>query len=67
LTTLLTSPPDGKLVTADEVADHLNLPKSWVRERTRAGDIPCRRFGKYVRYSLAEVRTWAEKQAQGGQ
>ena len=58
--TIAGSPPN--LVTAGELARHLNLPESWVRTEERLGRIPSVRLGKYVRFRLSEVeRTLAEK------
>jgi excisionase family DNA binding protein len=51
-----------KLLTAGDLAKHLNLPKSWVRTEERLGRIPSVRLGKYVRFRLSEVeRTIAQK------
>ncbi len=47
------SPPN--LVTAGELARHLNLPESWVRTEERLGRIPSVRLGKYVRFRLSDV------------
>jgi hypothetical protein len=58
--TIAGSPPN--LVTAGELARHLNLPESWVRTEERLGRIPSVRLGKYVRFRLSEVeRTLAQK------
>ena len=52
----------SNLVTAGELAKHLNLPESWVRTEERLGRIPSIRLGKYVRFRLSEVeRTLAQK------
>jgi excisionase family DNA binding protein len=32
-------------------AAKLNLPQSWLYERTRKNEIPFRRFGKYIRFT----------------
>jgi excisionase family DNA binding protein len=54
------SPPN--LVTAGELAKHLNLPESWVRTEERLGRIPSVRLGKYVRFRLSDVeRALAQK------
>ena len=51
-----------KLLTAGDLAKHLNLPESWVRAEERLGRIPSVRLGKYVRFRLSEVeRTIAQK------
>ena len=40
------------LVTVDEIARILNVPKTWIYERTRQGQeaIPFIRLGAYVRF-----------------
>jgi hypothetical protein len=55
----------GTLVTSEGVADHLGLPQSWVEAKTRQNLIPHRRFGRWIRYDLSEVRAWADKQHRG--
>jgi excisionase family DNA binding protein len=44
-----------ELLTAGELAKQLNVPESWVRSEQRAGRIPFKRLGKYVRFSRREV------------
>lgn len=46
--------------TAEEIAELLAVPVSWVREHTRAGNVPHYYFGRYPRYRESEVREWAE-------
>jgi excisionase family DNA binding protein len=54
--------PPPNLVTASELAKHLNLPESWVRTEERLGRIPSVRLGKYVRFRLSDVeRALAQK------
>ncbi len=44
--------PESKLLfTVEEAARRLGLPKSWLYERTRKNALPCRRLGKYVRFT----------------
>lgn len=52
-----------ELIDATELARRLTLPESWVRTRTRArtlDEIPCIRFGRYVRFAWgsAELERW---------
>jgi hypothetical protein len=49
-----------KLVNAEEVAACLGVKPSWVREKSRSGELPVRILGKYRRYSIPEVLSWAE-------
>lgn len=54
-----------ELMTVGEIAAFLKVPNSWVYERTRRHGferLPHVRLGKYLRFSLPEVRTWLEKQ-----
>ena len=52
-----------RLATAKEVALILNVPVSWVYERSRIGSIPSRRFGKYVRFDVEEVLATSERKS----
>jgi excisionase family DNA binding protein len=51
---------EDRLLTADEVAEMLAVPVSWVRESTRSGAMPCVELGRYRRYDEAKVRAWLE-------
>ena len=44
-----------KLINADELSDHLNVPVSWVRRQTRLRAIPFIKAGRYVRFDLERV------------
>ena len=44
-----------ELLTADELAEKLKLPVSWVYEQSRLGNIPTHKLGRYIRFDLAEV------------
>lgn len=46
-----------ELITVGELAKRLNVPVSWIYQRTRLGQeaIPHVKMGKYVRFNLAEV------------
>ena len=53
------------LLNVDELAESLNVPKSWVYSRTRETGpdaIPRIRVGKYLRFVLDDVFRWLEKQ-----
>lgn len=56
------------LLTVEEVAELLNVPVSWVYDRTRSrgmNRIPGFRLGKYWRFHESEVRAWLERQRSG--
>jgi excisionase family DNA binding protein len=46
-----------ELIGVAELAKRLNVPVSWIYQRTRLGPkaIPHVKMGKYVRFNLAEV------------
>jgi predicted DNA-binding transcriptional regulator AlpA len=55
------APP--KILTVQQVADLLQIPKSSVYEKTRirpntTPPLPCRRVGKYLRFFESEVMRW---------
>ena len=55
------------LLTIDELAKELKVPKSWIYARTRItglNSIPNLRCGKYLRFNLEEVLAWIRKQNQ---
>lgn len=56
------------LINAAELAVRLQVPESWIRNRTRARTphserIPCVRLGRYVRFEWRsrELQNWLEK------
>ncbi len=46
---------ESKLLTPEELADRLQVPRSWVYEQSRQGNIPTHRLGRYIRFDLHEV------------
>jgi excisionase family DNA binding protein len=55
-----------RLLTADDVAEFLSVPVSWVREHTRTNTIPHLVLGRYVRYRRDDVLAWLDTLAAGG-
>ena len=49
------------LLTADQVASVLGVPRSWVYEQSRAGRIPTVRLGRYRRYRRETIEAWLEE------
>ena len=50
------------LLTADEVAALLGVPKSWVYAETRAGRIPHVKLGpRYRRYRAEAIEQWVSE------
>lgn len=53
------------LLTVDELAESLSVPKSWVYSRSRESGsdaMPKIKVGKYCRFVLADVLAWLQKQ-----
>ena len=55
-----------RLLTADEVAELLTVPVSWVRESTRSGAMPHVELGRYKRYRRDAVEAWLEECSRPG-
>jgi excisionase family DNA binding protein len=58
-----------RLLSVEDVAELLQVPVSWVYERTRKRGlerIPGFRLGKYWRFRAGDVFAWLERQRSGG-
>jgi excisionase family DNA binding protein len=55
----------GGLLRAEQAAERLNVPKSWILAEARADRIPHVRLGKYVRFDPAELEAWWLTRARG--
>ncbi len=54
-----------ELLTVNEVANMLRVPKSWIYERSRRRGkdrLPHLKIGKYLRFEEATVREFLERQ-----
>lgn len=51
-----------RLLTAQEVAEELQVPVSWVYAAARAGTFPAVRCGRYVRFATEDVAAWVNRQ-----
>jgi predicted DNA-binding transcriptional regulator AlpA len=51
-------------VEGGTVAAHLGMSRKWVMNHARRLDdpLPCRRFGRSVRFLMSEVDEWAARQ-----
>jgi excisionase family DNA binding protein len=60
---------DTELITTDELAGKLKVPKSWVYNQTKyigPGCMPRIKAGKYLRFNYAEVVEWLRKKTEEG-
>ena len=56
----------GQLLTVEEIAEFLRVPKSWIYARTRESGpdaMPRLKLGKYLRFEREKVRDWAARNA----
>lgn len=49
------TPAGEPLISAAELAAALSLPKTWIEQRTRRGELPCIRAGRWIRYNRRAV------------
>ncbi|PXY28220.1 helix-turn-helix transcriptional regulator [Prauserella muralis] len=53
----------NKLLSIDDLADYLGIPKNTLYQwRTKGYGPQGRRIGKHVRYRMEDVDTWIEQQ-----
>jgi excisionase family DNA binding protein len=55
----------GRLLTAKEVGELLQLNASWVLDAARRNAIPHIRLGRYVRFRRTDIETWLLQQRRG--
>ncbi len=53
--------PDVKLLNAEEVAQILRVPRSWVY--SHLNELPVIRLGRYVRFRRSEIERFIEQRA----
>ncbi len=53
-----------ELLTAEDLAERLKVPLSWVYEQSRQDNIPTHRLGRYIRFDLQEVLASQKKDHQ---
>lgn len=53
------------LLTAQEAAELLAVPPTWVLAEARRGRLPHLRLGRYVRFQRAALEAWLEERAAG--
>jgi excisionase family DNA binding protein len=54
------------LLTAEEVADRLDVGVKWVWAQARAGRIPHVRLGRYKRFRSEAIDAWLAQLEEGG-
>jgi excisionase family DNA binding protein len=52
-----------RLLDAKQIAEHLAVPETWVREQARLGNLPSIKLGHYVRFRLDDVKQYLHRPA----
>lgn len=47
-----------ELLDINELSHIPSVPKFWIYERTRRGEIPHIKLGKYFRFNMSEIKEW---------
>lgn len=53
------------LLNAEQAAELLNVPSTWILAEARADRIPHVRLGRYVRFDGDELTAWWRERARG--
>jgi excisionase family DNA binding protein len=53
--------PDRSLVDAQQLAEVLGVPHTWILRKARAGEIPHHKLGHYVRFDIDEIIAWLDE------
>ena len=56
---------DKRLLTVKELEEFLNVPKSWIYDRTYRGEIPHFKLGKLLRFDLEKIKEWLKANEKG--
>ena len=52
----------ARLLTAEDVAEMLGVPKTWIYEQSRKGLIPTVELGRYRRFRREAIEEWIAEQ-----
>ena len=50
--------PAGKVLTIEELAEYLKIPKSTLYKLVREGSVPCQKVGKHWRFHKDCIDEW---------
>lgn len=50
-----------KLMTTQELAEMLNVPLTWIYERTRKKELPTIKLGRYCMFRIKDIEAFLEK------
>ena len=52
----------GDVLTIDELAEYLKIPKSTLYKLVREGSVPCKKVGKHWRFHKDAIDAWLRQQ-----
>ncbi|MDO9117786.1 MAG: helix-turn-helix domain-containing protein [Nitrospira sp.] len=55
---------DGEIMTVQEVARFLRVPKSTVYKLARVGELPASKIGKHWRFLRRDIHDWMHSRSQ---
>lgn len=53
----------GDILTIDELAAYLKIPKSTLYKLVREGKVPCQKIGRHWRFRKVAIDRWLEKRS----
>jgi excisionase family DNA binding protein len=53
--------PSGDVLTIDELAIYLKIPKSTLYKLVREGSVPCQKVGKHWRFHKDAIDAWLKQ------
>lgn len=53
--------PAGEVLTIEELAEYLKIPKSTLYKLVREGSVPCQKVGKHWRFRKDAIDRWLEQ------
>jgi len=56
---------EHKFLTVGELAKILDVPKSWIYDRTYRNEIPHYKLGWLLRFDLEKIQQWLESNERG--
>lgn len=58
--------PAGDVLTIDELARYLKIPKSTLYKLVREGSVPCQKVGKHWRFHKEAIDDWLTQHPEHG-
>ena len=58
--------PSSEVLTIDELAVYLKIPKSTLYKLVREGAVPCQKVGKHWRFHKEAIDEWLAHQPENG-